>query len=122
MVKRFTLVDAALIATLTGGAALFIPAMQSQRPETVAVYRDKTLLARYPLTVNIDFIVRGTLGPMRVRIENGAVRVLSASCPEQICVKTKAIRKTSRQIICEPNHVVLEIESIKTNSIDAVTQ
>jgi hypothetical protein len=122
MIKRFTWLDGTLMAALLGAAALFLPFMQSRQPDTVVVYRDNAVIAWYPLSVNSDFTVRGVVGPMKIRIERGRARVLSATCPEQICVRTRPIGKTSQQVICEPNHVVLEIESKKQDTVDAITE
>jgi hypothetical protein len=121
-VKRFTFLDAGLIVALLGGAAFFLPFMQSREPDTIVVYKDNTLIARYPLSADRDFDVRGAFGPMKIRIERGGVRVLSSTCPQQVCVRTQPIKKTSQQVICEPNHVVLEIESLQKDSLDAISR
>ena len=42
-------------------------------------------------------------------IQDGKAHMLSASCPDQICVKTKAIRTVGSSIICLPNKVIVEI-------------
>jgi hypothetical protein len=96
--------------------------MQSHEPDTVVVFKDNTLISRYPLSEDQDFIVHGALGPMKIRIERGRVRVLSSTCPQQVCVRTHPIGKTSQQVICEPNHVVLEIESRQKDSLDAISK
>jgi hypothetical protein len=119
--KRFTVLDFLIICALAGGAVFFVPFMQSNTPDTVFVYRDNTLIARYPLTNDYSFTVRGALGPMKIRIKDKAVRVDSATCPERICVKTRPISKTAQQIICEPNHIVLEISPAK-DTIDGVSR
>jgi len=122
MIKRFTLLDAAIIAALAAAGVMFLPYMGSRRPDTLVVFRDNTPIARYPLPHDLDFTVQGAFGPMKIRIERGRARVLSATCPEQICVRSRPIGKTSQQVICEPNHVVLEIESTKQDTLDAITR
>ena len=45
-----------------------------------------------------------------VEIKNGEVRVISADCKNQICVKHKAISKKGESIVCLPNKVIVGIE------------
>ena len=45
---------------------------------------------------------------VRITVD-GSVCMKSASCPDQICVKTKAIRTVGSSIICLPNKVIVEI-------------
>ena len=119
--KRFTMLDLLIIITLAGSAFFFVPFMQSHTPHTVVVYRDNTPIAAYPLAEDCSFTIKGAIGPMKIKIEDKSVWVDSATCPEQICVKTRPISKTSQQIICEPNHIVLEISPAK-DTIDGVSR
>jgi hypothetical protein len=41
-----------------------------------------------------------------------------ASCPDQICVKHKAIYKNGETIICLPNEVFVEVESSEEKDVD----
>lgn len=60
-------------------------------------------------------------------IKDGKVRMISASCPDHLCMKQKAVDKDGGTIVCLPNKVVIEAETSgngKTQngiSIDAVT-
>ena len=60
-------------------------------------------------------------------IKNGQARMISAECPDHLCMKQKAIDEKGGTIVCLPNKVVIEGEkstkSDDTNeiSIDAVT-
>jgi hypothetical protein len=119
--KRFTILDFFIIALLMGCTIFFVPLMQSNAPDTMVVYKDNTAIARYPLTENRSFAVRGALGPMKIRIQDKKVWVDSATCAGQICVHTRPITQTSQQIICEPNHIVLEISPLK-DTIDGVSK
>ncbi len=51
-------------------------------------------------------------------IENGVVYMEQADCPDQICVKHKAISKNGEMIICLPNEVYVEVESSVDNEVD----
>lgn len=119
--KRFTILDFLIICILTGCTVFFVPFMQSNTPDTVVVYKNNAAIARYPLSENRSFAVKGALGSMIIRIRDKTVRVDSATCPERICVHTRPISRTSQQIICEPNHIVIEISPAK-DTIDAVSR
>ena len=60
-------------------------------------------------------------------IKNGQARMISAECPDHLCMKQKAIDEKGGTIVCLPNKVVIEgeksTESDGTDeiSIDAVT-
>ena len=60
-------------------------------------------------------------------IKNGKAHMLSAECPDHLCMKQKAIDEKGGTIVCLPNKVVIEGEksadsdSTDELSIDAVT-
>jgi hypothetical protein len=120
-IKPFTVADFLLICALSGCAAFFVPFMQSHTPDTVAVYRDNASIARYPLGEDRCFYVQGHYGPMKIRIKDKAVSVDSVTCPERICKRTRPISRTSQQIICEPNHIVVEVSPTK-ETLDGVSR
>lgn len=45
-------------------------------------------------------------------IKDGTADMISADCPDQICVKQTAISKAGETIICLPNKVVVTIETL----------
>lgn len=55
--------------------------------------------------------------------EDGTVRMMSASCPDQICVNHREIMASMDNIICLPHRLVLEIVSDrdgKTEGLDGM--
>lgn len=42
-------------------------------------------------------------------IKDGSVRMISAKCPDHLCIKQRTIDKSGGTIVCLPNKVVLEI-------------
>jgi hypothetical protein len=120
--KRFGILDAPLILALLLCAAFFLPVLSSHAPATVVVYKDNAAIATYPLTDDCAFSISGARGIMKVKIKHGAVYVDSATCPEQLCVRTKPASQAFQQIICEPNHIVIEITSSKKAPVDAVSK
>ena len=72
------------------------------------------------LEITVDNRLFGTYDlkhDARIRINNtnvcepkdGAVRMLSANCPDQICVHSLPITERGGSIVCLPNRVVLKI-------------
>ena len=114
--------DAVLLGILFVAAFLFFPIMQCHTPATVVVLRDNSIIARYPLAENRSFTVEGSLGPMEIMIRNNAVSVISSCCLQKTCMHTGSINKTGRQIVCAPNHILIEITSPRKDTIDAITQ
>jgi hypothetical protein len=108
--KRFRILDIGCIACiLIIGISLF-PLYSGAGIKIVAVYKNNTLIAEYPLSENRRFTVDGAIGPMLIRINKTAVRVEHATCPKQLCVKTGAISLPYQQIICAPNKIIIEIQ------------
>lgn len=53
-------------------------------------------------------------------IENGKVKMKEADCPDQICVKHKAISKNKETIVCLPNKVIIEVVSDEEPELDTI--
>ena len=115
--------DLLLALALAVGAAGFIPVMRASSPSTVIIKRDNSMIAHYPLTAECSLTVNGAEGTLDIRISKGSVEVTHAACRNQICVRTGPIRRPFQQIICAPNHIIVEIASSRVrDTIDAITQ
>jgi hypothetical protein len=122
-IRRFGLVDAVLIVVLAVTAVAFIPAMRASAPSMVVVRRDNALVARYPVDRDVSFTIEGREGPLSISIEKKGVAVVHATCKNQVCVRTGRIHRPYQQIICAPNHVIIEITSSSAaDTIDAILQ
>jgi hypothetical protein len=120
--KSFTVLDCIIILLCLGGAFLFLPLMESHAPAVVAIYRDSQKIARYPLSSPKEITVQGKEGSVTISIHDGSVRVVRADCPRQICVHAGAIRRSGQQIVCAPNHILLELETSSGKDLDAITR
>lgn len=49
-------------------------------------------------------------------IEDGRARMREADCPDQICVRHRAVSRAGETIVCLPNRVVVEIRAGGTES------
>ena len=45
-----------------------------------------------------------------VLVENGSISMLSADCPDKLCVKQGAISHSGYPIVCLPNKVIIEVK------------
>jgi hypothetical protein len=120
--RTISILDIIIILCLLAGAVAFWPLLSSHGPATVVVFRDNLCVARYPLSSNRVFSVRGKIGVMKLSISGNSVRVSEATCPRGICVQSGAIHRRGQQIVCAPNHVLIELETSEGSVIDGVTQ
>ena len=60
-------------------------------------------------STQMSFTIETEHGINNVEISDGKVNVVSADCPNQICVNTKAASNIGESIVCLPHKVVIEI-------------
>lgn len=77
--------------------------------------------ARYPLSKDAEIEIKYDEDESFniLKIENGTAKVISASCPDLICVSHKPVKYNGETIVCLPNKLVIRIDSDK-NGVDAV--
>lgn len=73
----------------------------------------------YSLDEDREIEING--GKNHLVIKDGKADMTAADCPDQLCVRQKAVSKNGESIICLPNRVVAEVESSKNSEWDAVT-
>lgn len=82
---------------------------------SITVNGDETL---YSLETDRVIPLDSENGHNQVVIKDHTVYMESANCPDQICVRHKAVSKNGETIICLPNQVFIEVESSKEKDID----
>ena len=55
-------------------------------------------------------------------IQDGKAHMLSASCPDQICVSRGLIRKSGQSIVSLPHRLVIRLEQLGDQELDAVAE
>jgi hypothetical protein len=122
-IRKVTAWDILLVIVFIAAALSFIPVFYTSQPARVVVYKDNNVYAEYQLKTDREFNVKGYEGNMNVRIINNQVYIQSSTCKEQICVKTGKIGRSYQQLICAPNHILIEIHTNKVDkTIDAITR
>ena len=76
----------------------------------------------YPLDEDREEKIEYENGGYNVlEIKDGKANVTKASCPDQICVRHKAIHYSDETIVCLPNKLTITIVGGSQSQIDATT-
>lgn len=107
-------------------AAFFIWAVpfftQRGKPASVNVFQDGQKIGVYSLSEDQTvFIPCEEEHYNLLFISNGAASISDADCPDGLCVKAHSIQQSGESIICLPHKLVIQIESEKEGTLDAVT-
>ena len=109
--NRATIVCAAIIAAAI--AALFAMRLAAAGPKTdrlVALVHDaEGEVHTMPLDHDDTLVVTTRLGTNTIAVENGAVRMLDADCPQRTCLLVSPLRTPGQQIICLPHELWIEV-------------
>jgi hypothetical protein len=111
-----------LYALVGLGAALLVLPAGSGVARLVRIEGSAGFETTVPLDRDAEIEVPGPLGTTVVRIESGAVRVVSSPCREQICVGMGEARKPGAVIVCVPNEVVVRVLGGRDDGHDALTR
>ena len=93
--------------------------LQGKGAGQVVVRVSGAIEATYDL--NDDLEIELNDGTNIMQINNGKVKMIEADCPDQLCVKQRAISKNKESIICLPNEVIIEIQSTDESQFDGMT-
>ena len=56
-----------------------------------------------------------------LRIHNGEADMTEADCPDQLCVRQRAVSKQKQTIVCLPNRAVVEVIGGEDAELDSIT-
>lgn len=119
MNKKVIVGVSALLTAAAAGVVIFLCMMSFKQENAAAeVYLNGVLIRKEPLSRDIEFTVESENGVNVVKIENGAVRVAFADCPDKVCVKRGAVSGGAVPIVCLPHRLEIRIVGGK-NSADA---
>lgn len=117
MDKKALICGGICAAAVAAGIAAWAVMRTAQRTDPcAAVYSDGRLAAYLPLDEDAELRVECAGGYNVIKVENGAVRVSEADCPDGVCVSTGAISGGAVPVVCLPHR--LEVRVI--NGADAV--
>lgn len=106
-----------LMAVLVSGIALWFLQNNDTGEKVLITVGGKTL--EYSLLENREIkLSNGEKYSNVIQIKDGMVKMLEADCPDQVCVKHKAIHKNGEMIICLPNEVFIQIKGGEERDVD----
>lgn len=116
------IIAAVLSASL---AAVWLSRRNTAKNKYANVYQNGNLIHTIDLTAvenTYTFTVKGKDGEENViEVRNGEIGIISASCPDHVCVKMGFISNGAIPITCLPNHVVIEIgDAANRQTLDGV--
>ena len=76
--------------------------------------------ASYPLSEDLEMVIRTGEESNTLVIRDGKAQVTAATCPDGICVDHHPISKSGETIVCLPHQVVIKVEAGE-NEVDIVT-
>ena len=83
----------------------------------VIIEADQKMVGIYDLNSSPQKItVKGILGPSKIEIQEGRVRMISSTCPHKTCVKTGWITHQGQLICCVPNRILIRISGNENKS------
>ncbi|HIV00739.1 MAG TPA: NusG domain II-containing protein [Candidatus Stercoripulliclostridium merdipullorum] len=91
--------------------------LQKDEGARVELYYKGEKIAQYSLSDSRD-IPFDREGHALIRIENNSVYIVENDCPNQICVRTGAIRYAGQRIVCAPHKLTVLIVGMQ--DVDAV--
>jgi len=91
--------------------SLVIMRMMASGGTQVVITQNGEVYGTYDLKENRTIYIEGGSGTNTVKIQDGSVSMIEASCPDQVCVHTHPLSKEKGGIIvCLPHKVVVELK------------
>ena len=112
----FRLLGAVLAVIL---AVLAVTSLSKKEGDYVLVRVNGQEAARYSLSKDGEYALNG--GTNVLRIENGKAYLISADCPDHLCVHQGKIDQHGETITCLPNRLTVTVFRAKTDDVDLVS-
>lgn len=110
MDKKVLICASVCAAAAAAGIAAWLVMRNTARTDPcAAVYSDGALIAYLPLDEDAQLRVECAGGYNVITVENGAVRVSEADCPDKVCVSTGSISGGAVPIVCLPHKLEVRV-------------
>ena len=109
--NRATIICAVIVAAVVAGLiGMRLFALQPGSDKLVALVHDADgMVHTLPLDHDDTLVVTTHLGTNTIAVEDGAVRMLDADCPQRTCLLASPLRTPGQQIICLPHELWIEV-------------
>ena len=84
----------------------------------VIVYVDGKEFGSYDINENQEIKIEQNGHVNILKIQDGFADMISADCPDKLCVNQKEISLNNETIVCLPNKVVIEVHGGQESNID----
>lgn len=105
---KLIIIIIAIVAIIGLGITLITTSDADNKVVSITV--DQKPYMTLPLNKDTTVAVTTNYGSNTIEVKDGSVRVISADCPDKICVHTKAARKVGEIIVCLPHRLIITIE------------
>ncbi len=119
-----TRADAMLLAALAAFALAAYPvaaALAGDAASSTAILAGPYGETRIDLDVDALITVEGRGGPVRFEVEDGLIRVVDATCPDGVCVRS-GVLAAGAPIVCAPNGVFARMADGRGGDLDAISR
>ncbi len=118
-----------ILAAAWAAAAIFlfvflIIARGKSNGDQIVIRIDGNEYARYSLNMDEIIEIDNEHGKNTIVIENGAVRMEYADCPDGYCISKGTISTNGDTIVCLPHRLVVEVvkSEVSADDLDAIAQ
>ena len=113
-----------IVVVLVAAALLYFSGILSPggKGAEAQVYVDGQLKETIDLSKDGEYTFETENGVNTLKIENGEAKMISADCPDQICVNHGAVSKENESITCLPHKLIVEIHGGEKTDVDVVAQ
>lgn len=99
--------------------AILVLSLTKKDGDHVIIRVDGKEVAKYSLSQDGEYQLNG--GTNVLRIENGKAYLVSANCPDHLCVKQGKIDQSGETITCLPNRLTVTVYSATEGEVELVS-
>ncbi|MDO4404785.1 MAG: NusG domain II-containing protein [Atopobiaceae bacterium] len=108
--RRATIICAVVVVALLAFLfSVFRPQATNGHKMVALVHDSNGETHSLPLDEDATLVVSTSLGTNTVIVEDGAIRMLEADCPNRTCLQARPISQPGVQIICLPHQLWIEV-------------
>lgn len=107
---------------LCAAVAAWMWLMPAQRSASLCIYHNDQLIATLPMDEDTRYPIQIDGNENVVEIHDGKASMVSANCPDLICVNSPAIGHDGETIVCLPHGIVLKATGGEAAPIDGLAQ
>ncbi len=108
--RKLQIAIIAILIAVTLWAAWFVFLRPSPPAHTATIWVDGRAIMEVELTTQYQYISLNYLGmPVNFEVENGHIRFIDVTCPDEVCMNTGWLEIEGQTAICMPNRVSVTV-------------